>query len=175
MSCFTESEFHNPGDNVMWSLHLLVHFTSSQSFLFTEHHTWKSTSHFGGSPGQYSIIFQATTHHPATSRYWLKKTLTEDLAWNILHNESLEVTWKLIMRWDASGYILIKEKECSGCWFIFHQQRIIMLDIKEKRKRPPPIQTQTSLTALQCLMLQYSVCYATLCCVYPLLLSKVLM
>lgn len=38
-----------------------------------------------------------------------KKTLTEDLAYNILHNESLEVTWKLIMRWDASGYILIEE------------------------------------------------------------------
>lgn len=97
----------------------------------------KSMSHSGGSPGQYSIIFQATTHHPATSRYWLKKNLTEDLGYKILHNESLEVTWKLIMRWDASGYILIKEKkQCSDCWLIFHQQQIIMLDVKEKKDPP---------------------------------------
>lgn len=44
------ASFITLGDNVMWSLHLLVHFTSSQSFLFTEHHTWQIHEPFWGQP-----------------------------------------------------------------------------------------------------------------------------
>lgn len=65
---------------------------------------------FWGQP--WPVLYNFPGYNTPSSNLTLlakKKTLTEDLAYNILHNESLEVTWKLIMRWDASGYILIEE------------------------------------------------------------------